>query len=83
MRKPDQRAIAVEYVALQWQFRCTRVHSDGDPFMAEAEVRGGTVYCLKCGTSERIAEMDLRWRIFEDGKVETRVTPAKFDHFSR
>ena len=79
--KVDEQAIAIEYVALQWQFRCRQVHGDGDPSMAYATVKGGTVDSVKCKTTtERIADMNLRWKI-EDGRIETRVSPERFDHF--
>ena len=81
-RKPDEEAVAVEYVGLQWQFRCIQVHGDGDPFMADAYIKDGTVVCRKCGTTEHIKDMDLRYEISEGGKIKTWVTPEKFKHFS-
>ena len=81
--KPDEQAVAVQYVGLQWQFFCRQVHGDSDPFMADAEIQDDKVVCHKCQTTERIKDMNLRYEISEDGKINTWVSPEKFDHFRR
>ena len=79
----DEQAIAVEFVPRQWQFLCTQVHGDGDPFMADAEIEDGTVVCTKCKTTERIADMNPGCKISEDGTITTWVSPKRFSHFRR
>lgn len=77
----DERAVAVQRVPAQWQFRC-----GCSLVMIEPRNENGTLTCPVCANTERIADMDLVWKIYEkDGetKIETWVRPKRFTHFRR